>query len=537
MIGLLIALGTAGAQIKYLSLGLNCDDVNSGLCTERRENINYEGKYVGHDEPSLLFYSNGHGSGSTTVWKVVLPTDPRTFPNQQGTGSTWNFQLHPAFWVGMAICDSQSFPEFTQICKAATDENIFDNPDPSTPDYIGRHPGTAFLEMQFYPPGWVSSADATRYAAALNIDSFLQNGATNQFNNNACRNAVGDETVNFAFVQKDGRPPGPPDPLHQTGATFTPNAQTLFMNPGDTVLVAIFDTVDGVRVNLLDQTTGDFGYMVASRDNGFAHIVFNPNATKCTTELYAFHPMYDTSNEHTRVPWAAHSYNIAFSDEIGHFEFCNAISAEGGNCTVAGVNDKKLDADDTFCFDAAASPLVPITGCGGTEFDFDGVPYLNNWPGTVSKKEDQTNSTANLPGPIQFTSPLFPGEEGLQNYSRMGFETDLPSIEFATTPACDTTTGKHCVNPPKGADFYPIFTTTRASNEQCFWQLGGAQIPGTVLTFGGTSATEYGTTPLALPYQIPGGGAYFYEDFRTILSSNPCNASTNLNPDVILRPE
>lgn len=51
---LLVVAGTARAQIKPLALALNCDDVNSGLCTERRENINYEGKYVGHDEPSVL---------------------------------------------------------------------------------------------------------------------------------------------------------------------------------------------------------------------------------------------------------------------------------------------------------------------------------------------------------------------------------------------------------------------------------------------------------------------------------------------------
>jgi hypothetical protein len=81
----------------------------------------------------------------------------------------------------MAVCDSQSFPEYTTVCKPATDANIFDNSDPKASDYIGNHPGTAFMEMQFYPPGWVSSADATRYAVAINIDSYLQNGANNQY--------------------------------------------------------------------------------------------------------------------------------------------------------------------------------------------------------------------------------------------------------------------------------------------------------------------------------------------------------------------
>ena len=31
-----------------------------------------------------------------------LPNDPPTPPNDNGTGGTWNFQLHPAFWFGMA---------------------------------------------------------------------------------------------------------------------------------------------------------------------------------------------------------------------------------------------------------------------------------------------------------------------------------------------------------------------------------------------------------------------------------------------------
>ena len=37
--------------------------------------------------------------------------------------------------------------------------------------------------------------------------------------------------------------------------------------------------------------------------------------------------MYSTSSPKTRVLWAAHSYNIAFSDEIGHFDFCTHIDA------------------------------------------------------------------------------------------------------------------------------------------------------------------------------------------------------------------
>jgi hypothetical protein len=43
-----------------------CDD-NGTLCTETWEATNYEGHYTGHDEPSVLFYSNVLGSGNSNV--------------------------------------------------------------------------------------------------------------------------------------------------------------------------------------------------------------------------------------------------------------------------------------------------------------------------------------------------------------------------------------------------------------------------------------------------------------------------------------
>jgi hypothetical protein len=42
---------------------------NSVLCTERYDSFNYEGVYTGHDEPSLLFYSNVSGSGNSSIYR------------------------------------------------------------------------------------------------------------------------------------------------------------------------------------------------------------------------------------------------------------------------------------------------------------------------------------------------------------------------------------------------------------------------------------------------------------------------------------
>ena len=69
--------------------------------------------------------------------------------------------------------------------------------------------------------------------------------------------------------------------------------------------------------------------MVASAANGFMQLLFQPNATVCTTKAVDFHPTYATSSEKTGNTWTAHSYNIAFSDEIGHYEYCNQTDGAG----------------------------------------------------------------------------------------------------------------------------------------------------------------------------------------------------------------
>ena len=126
-------------------------------------------------------------------------------------------------------------------------------------------------------------------------------------------------------------PPGSPSPL---GPFVALNSETLFMNSGDELVVTLEDTAHGLKITVDDLTSGESGFMVSSAANGFAEILYDPNGTNCDFAThniaYNFHPMYATSSEHTRVPWAAHSYNIAFSDEIGHFEYCDAVSAEGG---------------------------------------------------------------------------------------------------------------------------------------------------------------------------------------------------------------
>src|SRR6516165_10098258 len=401
--GLLLLSGSL-AQAAQLGKSFICDEPSGILCAEQRENPGAkEGYYVGHDEPSLLFYSNTPGAGFNNVYRIRLPRDPPLLPKQDRSGGTWNFQLHPAFWFGMAMCDDQGNPNPGGSpgrpnipCVPDSDSNIFDSPDPAAPDYIGNHPGTAFMEMQFYPPGWffsnsgaIDGDSATKWTAALNIDSFQGNDNTGAHNNPACRKVTNDEYVNFAFIQTDGVPfpKGSPSPL---GPFVSTNANTLRMNGGDELIVTIADTTDGLRVTISDLTTRQSGFMVASGANGFASVKWDPNGTNCdfaTHNLaHNFHPAYATSSEHTRVPGAAHTYGIAFSDEIGHFEYCSSVAEEFGPCTSLTGSDKKDVLDDQACVDPgfpAAFGLIHIGGCFDGETDFDGVDYRNNtWPGS-----------------------------------------------------------------------------------------------------------------------------------------------------------
>ncbi len=513
--------------------------LNTGLCTELGKRYISGWRYSGHDEPSLIFYSSAPGAGNTGVYLIILPTDPPTAPLQDGTGGTFNFQLYPSFWVGMALCDTQSYPNYTSVCVPDSDSNIYDSPDATDPHYIGHHPGTAFLELQFYPPGWVDTPyliDASQWLVAINIDS--DGESLTQENNPDCLNDFGGspESVNFAFITRDGIPLFPPNPL---GIAFPSSvsrydlSQVLTLNPGDVVVVVLRDTSQGLRVTVNDLTTGASGAMTASAQNGFGQVVFDPNAKTCSVRPYSFHPMYSTSTVHTRVPWAAHSYNTAFSDEIGHFEYCDQANAQTLNCTQAGVNDKDngdgLDADDALCLTPSLQgfpppPFIQIGGCTTTETDFDGVSYQKNWPGTFRNADEDFRVH---PTPIRLMSPLFRGPNGLENYSQVGFETDLPGIEYATHPACNQRTGEGCANPPPRASFYPFYSTTTLGGV-CFWQLGGDYIPGTTNDFGGSPQAAFGSLVPLVYATSKGGSVSLYEDFRRILSNNPCPAPAAL---------
>jgi hypothetical protein len=504
---------------------------NHSLCADSQRYPN--GKYVGHDEPSLEFKSNLPGSGNDVTYTMVLPRDPKTQPNASGAGgTTWNFQLRPTFWFGMTLCDSQSAPEFTTNCTPDSDSNNLVSSNPNSPKYIGKHPGNAFMELQFYGPGYVPQFEgfgcaATQYCAAMTIDSRTLDQNAGVENTRACNNFIlgGAEPLNWAYITKSGVSQAPANPLF-TGTFSNPNftavnpnlSEDLLMSPGDTIKVHMHDTQAGLRIDLNDLTTGQSGSMTSSIANGFGHILYTPNSSTCQEAPYAFHPEYSTANVRGNT-WSLHTYNVAMSDEIGHFENCLAIDPNG-NCTSPGAQDATLDSDDTGCLPGTDSSLVMIDGCTTADGDWDGQAYQLDWPGT---NPNPVVDRALHPTPVLFTSPLTHG----RNYSTVAFETDLPGIESssaqANPPFCDRFTGTNCVDPPNGAAFYPFFSTT-FRHGGCSWQEGGKFIPGTVNDFGGSSTAEFGPL-LQVTFPVAGFTTVNeFVDFNSGNLRNPCRA-------------
>jgi hypothetical protein len=300
------------------------------------------------------------------------------------------------------------------------------------------------------------------------------------------------------------------------------------MGAGDHLQVSVHDTANGLQAHINDQTTGQSGSMTASPANSFAQIQYDPTGTSCNAIPYAFHPMYSTSSEQTRVIWAAHGYNVGFSDEIGHFQFCNGakvpatpfgldssgnpVACPAGNTEGSGVNQEPTEGagEDDFCFPASESLLYRVQGCTETNTGFDGVSYTPVWPDGNTR----LHST-----PIQFTSALTGGSYN-RPYERTAFEADLPRIEST----CNRATGAGCTLLPvtddgDPAQFYPFFTNATVRGA-CNWQFGNS-IPADTREFGRNA--QYGSL-LPLDYLTFGGGGatnILFNDFRKIIS-NPC---------------
>jgi hypothetical protein len=476
------------------------------------------GVYIGHDEPDATFLSSQPSSGSNVSWNLTLGADPKALPTTTSPGKDVShyFELTPAPWLSMALCDGTSYPQLP--CVPNSNANA---PAPCTTNAAQCSPnlypgaGSAFMEMQFYPPGnapWIDSesCDNAHWCAALTIDS-LECTAQYAVCNTGC-----EEPINFAFISTNGVPTGPPSPQLSDRASAIPNANTLLMNPGDKVSVHMADEpVPGEKgqhallVVVHDATTGKTGYMQASAKNGFQQT----SIANCSGTPFNFQPEYNTAAPANIIPWAALQTNISTEFETGHFEPCTSLSSPlstnpfdasdtGGTynqCT--GPYETKggsegPEAGDALCYaagdthagyDGTPTDTVPpaeVTGCQDNLFqngdlDFDGTPYYGGeWPTSASV-------TSRLPSSFVESLPVTAGGHG---YSQLFFQTDVALSELG----CGVASMSSCRLPPKGpGDFYPFWSEADHAGT-CTLEFGNVRAG--VKVFG--EDLQYGTNKL-----------------------------------------
>ncbi len=475
------------------------------------------GHYVGHDEPSVKFISSAAGSGNTMTYYMQMPHEPAKPATNSGSVVDYA-ELSPAPWFGLPLCDPNSYP--LNPCTPDSDSNVGSN--------VPTAAGSAFMELQFYPPGFAPFADdvscsAKFWCSAMTIDSLESDFNFAHINLNC------EEPVNFAFIQRNGKPAGPPSPQLTNFHTFTPNAQTLQIHDGDVLRVAISDPDAGFTIAVTDETTHQTGFMTASAKNGF----MNTNPNNCKGTPFTFHAEYNTAKQQNQVPWAALQGGVLMQQETGHAEVCTKLAnnkpisefgvtdkhvfdtclggsegakskkgegtcnANTGVCTGAETegttgpiacpsnnfaSGQLCEFSDGNCMPQGNRTVIlngvatiehsPVNWCQANRFengdlDFDGTAYQKNtWP----------NGSPNVPTSFRYAGPFSGGKP----YPQVQYETPIGGSEFL----CNIFDGLNCDAPPLGAKFYPFWSLTNkaASGQgignlfkgkgQCIWNFG-----------------------------------------------------------------
>ena len=357
------------------------------------------GRYIGHDEPSVRFLSKQPGSGANFSMTERLPVEPKALPTVRHPGKdvTHTFELTVAPWISTTVCDPDSTPMLP--CTPESDANAPNGTYPGA--------GAAFVELQFYAPGFAPfsdniSCDNTHWCSALTIDS-LECAADGTCNPNCT------EPVNFGLIQTNGVPTGPPSPQLSDLTTVTPNKHTLLMNPGDVIKLSMFNAKlpgggHALEAKETDFSTGQSGFMIASAANGF----MNTSPADCTGTPFNFQSEYSSARAQNIIPWGIGPYMINDQFELGHFEPCTSVTGsatltEGTftdsyflNCHgpyETAAEDPNLEPDDSPCYkfgDTHGGTAAPnlVTGCdvffdAVGDLDWDGTSYYPDWPDSV----------------------------------------------------------------------------------------------------------------------------------------------------------
>ncbi len=499
------------------------------------------GWYVGHDEPSVKFISSQPGSGNNMTYFMKLPVDPSSKPTATGSVTDYG-ELSPAPWFGLPICDPQSYPQ--NACKPDSDSNLGSISNPADA-------GSAFLELQLYPPGFGSFVDSlscsqSKWCGALTIDSLECN-----FNFATC-NPNCEEPVNFSYLQTNGIPSGPPSPQLSDVDTLLPNSRTLEMNSGDVLAISIFDPPQGLTAVITDLTTHQTGYMIASAKNGF----MDTNMANCDGQPFTFHAEYNTAKQQNQVPWAALEGGVLMEQETGHFETCNSLTSKDGFSTTDANGESYTDPDvyqtcvggsegphetgegpcnpttficqnaetqgptgpiacpsdnaasgqlceysDGYCFSKGSRPVTingaaaketwPVSGCLDNQYQNGDLDF----DGIPYQPNTWPNGSPNSPTSANYIGPFTGGRA----YPTIQFETDIGGSSFQ----CNIATGAGCTAPPLSAKFYPFWTMNDSQHLNplptvpgtCVWNFGNVLPNVTTQAFG--KDAEYGTPDVA----------------------------------------
>jgi hypothetical protein len=513
------------------------------LCTDPIKTVDGKGSrfvdngwYVGHDEPSVKFISSTPGSGNTMTYLMKVPVDPKVAPTASGSVTNYG-QLSVAPWFGLPMCDPDSYPQ--NPCTPDSDSNLGGITNPADA-------GSAFMELQLYPPGYEPFVDSescsvTKWCAALTIDSLE---CSFQF---ATCNPNCEEPTNFAFLQTDGVPAGPPSPQLADVSTFSPNSRTLLINQGDVLRISITDPAQGFTTKIQDLSTGQTGYMVASAANGF----MNTNIADCSGTPFTFHAEYNTASIQNRVPWAALEGGVLMEQEIGHSEVCSSLAnqdpfsesfangqsftdtdtydtCDGGsegagqtgegpcaatstgvicqNAETQGPNGPQAcptdNADsgtlceyaDGFCFPQGAR-TAQVNGVNTTEWADANQCFADRYQngdldfdGLSYQRSAWPNGSPFHPTSAEYVGPL---QANGQPYPQVQYESDIGGSSYL----CNTNTGADCTVPPISASFYPYWSLSPGlfplgqTQTSCVWNFGG-NLSNTLENFGGDA--QYG---------------------------------------------
>ena len=258
--------------------------------------------YIGHDEPDATYLSSAPGSGNNVSWNLKLGKDPAAVPtgtNPAHDVSHW-FELSPAPWLSMDMCDANSYPQLP--CTPESDSNApacsnGNNCNPRSYPGGGSRSWRCSSIRRATLPGSTRRAAMPRIGARRSRSTVLS--APRRF---AQCNVNCEEPVNFAFIQRDGVPAGPPAPQNGTVASFVPNKETLLMNQGDHVAVHMSDApAPGAdrRSKCVSKTRRPDRRLDAGLGrNGFE----NTSIVDCSGTPFNFEPEYSPPRRGTSPP-------------------------------------------------------------------------------------------------------------------------------------------------------------------------------------------------------------------------------------------